>query len=76
MPQPTSSPVIAMTNSTRMLLTTSDSVRPVSTADGDIGSERNRSMIPFWTSSASPAPVLVAPKITVWAKIPAMRNSR
>ena len=33
-------------------------------------------MIPFFTSSASPAPVIVAPNTTVWAKIPAIRNSR
>ena len=33
-------------------------------------------MMPFLTSSASPAPVIVAPKMTVCAKIPAMRNSR
>ena len=42
----------------------------------DIGSDRKRSMIPFCMSSAMPAPVKVAPKTTVWAKIPAMRNSR
>ena len=33
-------------------------------------------MMPFCMSSAMPAPVKVAPNITVWAKIPAMRNSR
>ena len=76
MPQPTSSPVSDMTISTRTLLATSEIVRPVSTADGAIGSDRNRSMMPFFRSSARPAPVMVAPKITVWAKIPAMRNSR
>ena len=74
--QPTISPVIDMTIRTITLLTTSESVRPASTADGAIGSERKRSMMPFLTSSASPAPVFVAPKTTVWAKIPAMRNSR
>ena len=76
MRQPTSSPVSDITTSTMTLLTTSERVRPVSTADGAIGSDRKRSMMPFCTSSASPAPVVVAPKITVWAKIPAIRNSR
>ena len=41
-----------------------------STADGAIGSERNRSMIPFCRSSARPEPVKVAPKTTVCAKMP------
>ena len=74
--QPTSRPVRLITTSTMTLLTTSESVRPASTADGDIGSDRNRSMMPFLTSSARPAPVIVAPNTTVWAKIPAIRNSR
>jgi hypothetical protein len=55
---------------------TSLAVRPMSMDDRDIGSDRNRSMIPFCMSSAIPAPVNVAPNTTVWAKIPAMRNSR
>ena len=33
-------------------------------------------MMPFFMSSARPYPVNVAPKTTVWAKIPAIRNSR
>ena len=33
-------------------------------------------MMPFWMSSAMPAPVNVAPKTTVWAKMPGIRNSR
>ena len=74
--QPTTSPVSDITTRTMTLLTTSERVRPVRTADGDMGSDRNRSMMPFLTSSASPAPVMVAPKTTVWAKMPAMRNSR
>jgi hypothetical protein len=51
-------------------------VLPISTADRDIGSERKRSMMPFCMSSAMPAPVKVAPKMAVCAKIPAIRNSR
>ena len=65
-----------MTVSEMTLMAMSLTVRPTSTADRDIGSDRNRSMMPFWMSSAIPAPVVVAPKITVCAKIPAMRNSR
>jgi len=74
--QPTTSPVRLITISTSTLFSTSDRVRPVSTADGDIGRLRNRSTMPFCTSSASPAPVMVAPNTTVCAKMPAIRNSR
>ena len=51
-------------------------VRRTSTALWDIGSDRNRSMTPFCRSSARLEPVMVDPKTTVWAKIPAIRNSR
>ena len=54
---------------------TSEAVRPTSTAERDMGSDRNRSMMPFCMSSAMPAPVNVAPKTTVWAKMPPTRNS-
>ena len=74
--QPTTRPVSDITAMTMTLLRTSESVRPKSTADGDIGRDRKRSMIPFWMSSASAVPVIVAPNRTVWAKIPAIRNSR
>ena len=50
-------------------------MRPISTAERDIGSERNRSISPFCRSSASEAPVMVLPKTTVWAKMPGIRNS-
>lgn len=69
-------PVRDMMTVTITLVTTSEDVRPTSTADWAMGSERNRSMIPFCMSSANPAPVMVAPKMTVWAKIPGTRNSR
>ena len=58
------------------LLSTSLAVRPTSTAERDIGSDRNRSMMPFCMSSAMPAPVIVAPKMTVCTKMPGIRNSR
>ncbi len=75
MRQPTSSPVADMITMTSTLFSTSLVVRPTSTAERDIGSDRNRSTMPFWMSSASPAPVTVAPKITVCTKIPGIRNS-
>ena len=56
-----------------MLRTRSASVRPVSTAERAIGSERKRSMSPFCKSSASPTPVVRAPNTTVCTKIPGMR---
>ena len=64
-----------MMRTTSTLVTTSDVVRPTSTADGAMGSDRNLSMMPFCMSSARPLPVTVAPKITVWAKMPGTRNS-
>ena len=75
-PHPTTSPVSAMISSDSALYTTSLTVRPTSSALRDIGSARKRLMMPFWMSSARPAPVKVAPNTTVWAKIPAIRNSR
>ena len=48
---------------------------PTSTAERAIGSERNRSMMPFFRSSASPTAVVVAPKIAFWTKMPGIRNS-
>jgi hypothetical protein len=53
----------------------SATVRPMSTAERDIGSDRNRSISPFCRSSARLAPVVVLPKTTVWAKMPGSRNS-
>ena len=71
MRQPTSSPVSDMIDDDEHVVEqTSLSVRPTSTADRDIGSDRNRSMMPFCMSSARPAPVIVAPKMTVCAKMP------
>ena len=51
--QPTMSPVSDMMTRLITLIATSEIVRPNSTADGAIGSERNRSMIPFCRSSAT-----------------------
>jgi hypothetical protein len=40
-------------------------VRPTSTAERAIGSERNRSTTPALRSSVSPMPVIRAPKMAV-----------
>jgi hypothetical protein len=55
------------------LRTTSESVRPTSTADWYIGSDRNRSMMPLVRSSARPTLVNVELNNTVWAKMPGSR---
>ena len=65
-----------MTTRDTTLYTTSLMVRPASTAPRDMGKDRKRLMMPFCMSSAMPAPVKVAPNMTDWAKIPAIRNSR
>ena len=74
--QPTSSPTHARMAMVKLVCTRSASVRPVSTAPRDIGSERNRSTRPFCMSSAMPAPAPAVAKVTVCAKMPAIRNSR
>ena len=48
-------------------------VRPVRTADEDIGSERKRSMMPRCMSWASPIAVVTPPNATVCTKIPGIR---
>jgi hypothetical protein len=53
----------------------SDIVRPVSTAARDIGSDRNRSIRPFWTSSESPSAVTNPPKAIDWTMMPGIRKS-
>ena len=62
-----------ITNTTNVLRTRSEMVRPVRTADFAIGNERNRSTSPRCRSVARPIPVVVAPKMTVCAKMPAIR---
>jgi hypothetical protein len=52
----------------------SETVRPMSTADWYIGSDRSRSMNPLDMSSAMPMPVKAEPNTTVWAKMPGTRN--
>jgi hypothetical protein len=50
-------------------------VRPISTAARDIGSDRKRSIRPFWTSSDSPSAVTNPPKAIDWAMMPGIRKS-
>lgn len=59
-----------MTPIDRALVTMSLAVRPKRTDERDMGRERKRSMTPFCMSSARPAPVKVAPKMTVWDEDP------
>ena len=63
-----------MSMTTRKFLTRSAVVRPISTAERDIGSDRKRSMMPFFMSSARPIAVVVEPKMAFWTKIPGIRN--
>ena len=53
----------------------SENVRPVSTAARDIGSERKRSIRPFWTSSESPSAVTKPPNAIDWTMMPGIRKS-
>ena len=53
----------------------SAAVRPTSTAERAMGSDRSRSTMPLVMSSARPIPVCMAPKATVCTKIPGMRKS-
>ncbi len=56
-------------------VTMSASVRPASTAARDIGSERKRSIRPFFRSSERPSAVTKPPKAMVWTMIPGIRKS-
>ena len=49
--------------------------RPTTTADGAIGIERNRSVMPLAVSACTAASVSPIPNAIVWAKIPGMTNS-
>ena len=64
-----------MTTSCTTLVATSARVRPVSTAEGVIGSDRKRSMSPFFRSSASPSAVTNPPNAIDWTRIPGIRKS-
>jgi hypothetical protein len=73
MRNPTANATSSMTTKVNRLRTTSDIVRPMSTPDWYMGSDRSRSMIPLLRSSARPTPVNDEPNSTVWAKMPGRR---
>ena len=73
--KPTMKPTAVITITTKTLRTRSAVVRPTSTADRAIGSDRNRSINPAWRSSARPTPVFSAPNVTDCTQTPAMMKS-
>src|SRR5918996_3823397 len=75
MSNPTRKPTAIISRTTKRLRTTSAHVRPASTADLAIGNERKRSTRPLARSSDRPMAVFIAPKATVWTKIPGIRKS-
>ena len=54
----------------------SAALRPSTTADCDIGIDRNRSVTPLAASAVTAVNVASRPKTIVRAKMPGMRNSR
>ena len=72
-PEPDEEADVTISTMTMRLRTTSAMVRPASTAERAMASDRNRSMRPFGRSSARPMPVLMLPKVTVCTKMPAIR---
>ena len=70
------SPVTAITTTPIVEWSRLATLRPMSTADRRIGSERNRSMMPFSTSAVIPVDTTKAVKTIVCAWIPGSRNSR
>ncbi len=72
---PARKPTANSTTSDRQLSSTSENVRPVSTAARDMGSDRKRSMRPFWTSSDRPSAVTNPPKAIDWTMMPGIRKS-
>ena len=71
---PTRYPTPITIVSRRPFLITSEVVRPATTADLAIGSERKRSITPVLKSSARPIAVFVDPNSAFWMKIPGIRN--
>ena len=73
--KPTAIPTVNMTTSWIMFVPTSARIRPASTAGPHIGSERKRSISPFFRSSARPSAVTNPPKTIDWTMIPGIRKS-
>ncbi len=68
------SPVSARMTTDSAFVATSASVRPASTAERAIGSERKRSMSPFCRSSLRPSAVTKPPNAMFCTRIPGSRN--
>jgi hypothetical protein len=73
--KPTANPTASMTASWTTFVTPSASVRPVTTAERDMGRERKRSISPFFRSSESPRAVTKPPKVIDCTMIPGIRKS-
>ena len=73
--KPRQKPTPSRTTSDRQFSSTSEDVRPASTAARDIGSERKRSIRPLWTSSVSPSAVTKPPNAIDCTMIPGIRKS-
>ena len=73
--KPAMTPTTSMIAIETELVTTSARVRPARTAPRDIGSERKRSIRPFFRSSERPSAVMKPPKDIVWTMIPGIRKS-
>src|ERR671927_1998570 len=67
---PKRKPTAVIKRTTNELRTVSLKVRPRSTAERAIGSDRNRSTIPDDRSWARPTPVWTSPNTMAWTKMP------
>ena len=73
--QPMNRPVIDITTNWKTRFAMSAMVRPASTPERAMGSERNRSTMPLVMSLAMATLVWAEAKAAIWAKMPAIRNS-
>ena len=71
--KPTAKPTTAISATTKTLRTRSARVRPASTAERAMGSERNRSSSPLLRSVARPMAAPMAPNTVVCTKMPGIR---
>ena len=72
--QPTKTPVNPITIKTTMFNVASPRVRPSTTAEREIGNERNRSINPLLISSDNPIAVAATVNATVCTKMPGISN--
>src|SRR3954447_2107699 len=74
--QPIANPVTAITTTPIVECSRLATLRPINTDDREIGSDRNRSMMPLSTSAVIPDATTNAVNTIVCAWIPGSRNSR